>query len=35
VLDPDQSTGLLSVIGDDPGWRQVLHTDHGSVYVRA
>jgi hypothetical protein len=35
VLDPDQSSGLLSVIGDDPSWRRVLQTDHGSVYVRA
>ena len=34
VLHPDQSTGLLSVIDDDPGWRPVLKTDHGSVYER-
>ena len=34
VLQPDQSTGLLAVIGNDPGWRPVLQTDHGSVYVR-
>ena len=35
VLQPDQSTGLLEVIGRDPGWRPVLQTDHGSVYVRS
>ena len=34
VLHPDQSTGLLSVIDDDPRWRPVLKTDHGSVYER-
>jgi hypothetical protein len=34
VLHPDQSTGLLSVIDDDPRWSPVLKTDHGSVYER-
>jgi hypothetical protein len=35
VLQPDQSTGLLSVIGSDPTWHLVLQTDQGSVYARS
>jgi hypothetical protein len=35
VLDPGQATGLLKVIGSDGGWRRVLKTDDGSVYVRS
>jgi hypothetical protein len=35
VLDPGQASGLLQVIGSDGGWRRVLKTDDGSVYVRS
>jgi hypothetical protein len=35
VLDPGQASGLLKVIGSDGGWRRVLKTDDGSVYVRS
>jgi hypothetical protein len=35
VLDPGQASGLLKVIGSDGGWRRVLRTDDGSVYVRS
>jgi hypothetical protein len=34
VLDPGQASGLVKVIGSDPGWRRVLKTEDGSVYVR-
>jgi hypothetical protein len=35
VLDPGQASGLLKVIGSDDGWRRVVKTDDGSVYVRS
>jgi hypothetical protein len=35
ILDPDQSEGLLKVVGDDSGWRLIYRDDGGSVYVRA
>jgi hypothetical protein len=35
LLDPSQAPGLLVRIGDDPGWRLVLETDEGALFVRA
>ena len=34
LLDPDQASGLLDVIGTDPSWRLVLEDEGGAVYVR-
>jgi hypothetical protein len=35
ILHPGDASGLLSVIGSDPGWRQLVAAPDGSVYVRA
>ena len=34
LLDPDQASGLLDVIGNNPSWRLVLEGEGGAVYVR-
>ena len=35
IVHPEQSKGLLDVIDEDPGWREVSHEPAGRVFVRA
>jgi hypothetical protein len=34
IVHPEQSQDLITVIGNDPDWREVFHDATGSVYVR-
>jgi hypothetical protein len=34
LLDPDQASGILTVLADHAGWSRILETADGAVYVR-